>query len=149
LTRGTRARLDHGARVRAVEYLDSQRLRSELRLEFRGAFEQVDLLLAPSAAAVAQRVGDTVPVIASWPYWAPFNLTGVPTITVPNGTSNLNLPLGVQLAAPWWAEDRMLEMAAVLESARAYSTVYTGSSPGLRESPGLRIPKSPGGEGSA
>ena len=57
-----------------------------------------------------------------FPYCHPFNHTGHPAISVPAGwTSSEDLPVGLQLVAPWHAEERLLGGAAELEAARPWA----------------------------
>ena len=49
-------------------------------------------------------------------FTVPVNLVGVPAISVPSGrTKNGNLPLGLQLIAPWWGESTLLKSAECLK----------------------------------
>jgi aspartyl-tRNA(Asn)/glutamyl-tRNA(Gln) amidotransferase subunit A len=45
----------------------------------------------------------------------PFNLSSHPAISVPAGMTEDGLPVGLQLIGPWFAEQRLLDVAAVLE----------------------------------
>ena len=45
----------------------------------------------------------------------PFNLSGHPAISVPAGFTADGLPVGLQLIAPWFGEQRLLNVAAALE----------------------------------
>ena len=47
---------------------------------------------------------------------APFNLFGIPTISVPCGLSRDGLPIGLQITAPWGQDLRLLQFAKTLEA---------------------------------
>lgn len=49
----------------------------------------------------------------------PFNLTGHPAIEAPAGLADGNLPVGLQLVGPWFAEARLLDLASCLGAERA------------------------------
>ncbi len=90
--------------------------------------EGFDLLLTPTTAAPAPRIGELAgsreqplaPFLRAAPYGAftsAFNLTGQPAISLPVYWSAAGLPLGAQLVAPFAREDLLLRVAAQLEQA--------------------------------
>ena len=90
-----------------------------------------DLLLTPTAARPAPRLGELVchaeNPLEDWArsapfgiFTSPFNLTGQPAISLPLGTSTNGLPVGVQLVAAYGREDQLLQVAAQLEKARPW-----------------------------
>jgi aspartyl-tRNA(Asn)/glutamyl-tRNA(Gln) amidotransferase subunit A len=46
---------------------------------------------------------------------SPFNLTGLPALSVPYGLSSENLPIGVQLVSSWTDEATILQLGALIE----------------------------------
>jgi Asp-tRNA(Asn)/Glu-tRNA(Gln) amidotransferase A subunit family amidase len=56
----------------------------------------------------------------------PFNGFGIPTVTVPCGWTDEDLPIGLQFAAGPWQERRVLALALVYESATAWHTRHPG-----------------------
>lgn len=101
-------------------YLRAQKLRGLLRQEMEAAFEQVDVLLTPTAPTTAfsfgERSEDPLAMYMADTLTIPANLTGVPAISVP-GRPIAGLPVGLQLMAPMLREDVLLRAAAALEEA--------------------------------
>ena len=56
-----------------------------------------------------------------YPYTHPFNHTGHPALALPAGWTAANMPVGLQIVAPWHAEDRLIRAGAELEAARPWS----------------------------
>ena len=97
----TRAQVEAGFRVPAVELVRAQRLRGRLRGAFAVLFEQVDALLAPTVPYVApaedppmdEGVSDEMLFVAA------SNLTGCPGLSLPCGVSPGGLPIGLHVTA--------------------------------------------------
>ena len=51
-----------------------------------------------------------------YPYTHPFNHTGHPALALPAGWTRSNMPVGLQIVAPWHAEDRLIRAGAELEA---------------------------------
>jgi len=90
-----------------------------------------DLLLTPTLAQPPLPLGALTPAaanpMATWdkllgfiPFTPVQNITGEPAISLPLHWSASNLPIGVQLVAPWGREDVLVRMAAQLEEARPW-----------------------------
>jgi aspartyl-tRNA(Asn)/glutamyl-tRNA(Gln) amidotransferase subunit A len=114
------ARLRQGERIPGPVYAAARRTQSEWRRKLARVFEDVTLLATPTTPVAAGeiRAAESVEmarVLTS--LTAPFNLTGVPAISVPCGLTGDGLPVGLQLAAPWWREGRLLRAARAYESA--------------------------------
>lgn len=124
-----------GLMLPSVLYLRAQRLRTVLQLAFRSAFDQqrLDALLTPTLPATAARHdqltynfnGHEEDVTGTFVRTtAPFNLTGLPAITVPAGLSPDGLPIGMQLAGRPFAEVRIAAIAQTLERAIGWGETY-------------------------
>lgn len=115
----------------AVEVQRSMEARTRLFRDVQSWFEEIDVLATPTLAAPAlpadqdpfQPVmidgGEAGGLRDGWyPYTHPFNLTGHPAITVPNGFTAAGLPTGgLQLVGPWLDDARLLSIAAAYEEA--------------------------------
>jgi aspartyl-tRNA(Asn)/glutamyl-tRNA(Gln) amidotransferase subunit A len=116
----TRRRLLPGMLLPAVDYVQAQRRRTELVAAVEEAFREVDLLLCASSMDPACRIDDPAEVDRTYSRQArtPFNVTGHPAVSVMCGVSGAEgLPLGLQLAAPAFAEATLLRAAAGYERA--------------------------------
>jgi len=95
------------------------KVRRRIALDFAQAYEKVDVLLTPASPTVAFRMGDkTTDPMSMYlcdTYTIPSNLTGDPGMSVPFGTGESGLPVGVQVLAPALKEDVMFRTAAELE----------------------------------
>ena len=92
-------------------YQKAQRIRRLIQQDFLTAFEDVDLLLAPTTPGPAFRRGelthDPVAMYQQDIYTVPISLAGLPAMTIPCGEIN-GLPFGMQLIAPGFREDLLL-----------------------------------------
>jgi aspartyl-tRNA(Asn)/glutamyl-tRNA(Gln) amidotransferase subunit A len=101
-------------------YGQAQKVRTLITRDFTAAFEQADVLVAPTTPFVAfpfgSRTSDPYQMYLADLYTIPSNLYGGPAISVPAGLSE-GLPVGLQVMAPTMADDRMYRVAAALETA--------------------------------
>ena len=104
-------------------YGKAQRVRTLILRDFAAAYQSFDLLVAPTSPTTAfplgAKVADPLTMYLSDVCTIPSNLTGDPAISVPFGTGDDGMPVGVQVLAPALGEATMLRAAAVLEHAMA------------------------------
>ncbi len=95
-------------------YLKAQKIRRLIQQDFLTAFEDVDLLLAPTTPDVAFERGalsdDPVAMYQQDIFTIPASLAGLPAMSVPCGFAG-DLPLGMQLIGPHFAEQQILRTA--------------------------------------
>lgn len=114
----TRKQLEMGFEISAVEYVRWQQFRLRLIEQFREAFKDVDVIINPTVAWVAPKedpavAGDEGVIEAR--RTAPYNITGMPAITVPCGFAEDDLPAGLQIAGPWLRDQLVLQVARAYE----------------------------------
>ncbi len=126
-----RGRLEEGAMIPAVSYIAAQRARTEFNRAIAEAMNTYDILLAPTTALGAPRLGDrTVDVggvqeakLAIMPRLTrPHNICGIPTVSVPCGFTSEGLPIGMQLAARPFEDALALQVAHAYEQATDWHT---------------------------
>ena len=100
-------------------YGQAQRVRTLIIRDFARAYEQYDALLSPTSPTVAFELGaksaDPLAMYLSDVCTIPTNLAGHAAMSVPYGTGEGGLPIGVQVLAPALGEPVMFRVARVLE----------------------------------
>ncbi len=117
-------RIDAGLARSGADYALARRTRDELRRAYATALAEWDAIVLPTTPTTAplREGGDAVAAAARLtPYTSPFNLTGLPAISIPCGFDASGLPIGLQLVARPWAEARLLRIARAYERATAWS----------------------------
>jgi aspartyl-tRNA(Asn)/glutamyl-tRNA(Gln) amidotransferase subunit A len=103
-------------------YGQAQRVRTLIIRDFDAAYQSHDLLLAPTTPTTAFPLGaktdDPLTMYLSDVCTIPSNLAGHPAISVPYGTGDDGLPVGIQLLAPALGEPVLFRAAAALEASR-------------------------------
>jgi aspartyl-tRNA(Asn)/glutamyl-tRNA(Gln) amidotransferase subunit A len=97
-------------------YLQASRVRSLIAQDFRDAFQDVDLICAPTAPTPAFRIGektaDPLAMYLSDIYTVTSSLAGLPALSVPCGFSRAGLPIGLQIIGNYFDEPRILQLAS-------------------------------------
>ena len=101
-------------------YGQAQKVRTLIAQDFNRAFEQVDVLISPTAPTTAFKIGekldDPVAMYLNDVATIPVNLAGVPGMSLPIGLADEdNLPVGLQIMAPAMADDRLYNVGAAIE----------------------------------
>ncbi|ONH31183.1 Asp-tRNA(Asn)/Glu-tRNA(Gln) amidotransferase subunit GatA [Pseudofrankia asymbiotica] len=101
-------------------YGQAQKVRTLISRDFAAAFERVDVLVSPTTPTVAFPIGakadDPIAMYLNDLCTIPANLAGVPAMSVPAGLSE-GLPVGFQIMAPAFADDRLYQVGGTLEAA--------------------------------
>ncbi|MDZ4876675.1 MAG: Glutamyl-tRNA(Gln) amidotransferase subunit A [Chroococcidiopsis cubana SAG 39.79] len=112
-------------------YLQAQKVRTLIKQDFERAFEQVDVLLCPTAPTTAFQAGektaDPLSMYLTDLMTIPVNLAGLPGLSLPCGFDLNGLPIGMQLIANVLREDQLLAVAYAYEQ----STEWHLRSPSL------------------
>jgi len=101
-------------------YGKSQRVRTLIMNDFAKAYEKFDILISPTAPTTAFPLGDKtadpMQMYLQDVCTIPSNLAGHPAMSVPFGSGEDGMPVGIQILAPAMAEREMFQAAKVLES---------------------------------
>jgi aspartyl-tRNA(Asn)/glutamyl-tRNA(Gln) amidotransferase subunit A len=111
-----RQRLEMGAALPVADYIRVRQLQAEGRRRFELFFQEFDLLVLPTTPIPAPLIAGTGAVEAARQltrFTSPFNLVGLPALSIPCGWVG-GLPFGVQLVARPWDE------AGLIRAGRAY-----------------------------
>jgi aspartyl-tRNA(Asn)/glutamyl-tRNA(Gln) amidotransferase subunit A len=126
----TRRRILLGTFVLSSGYIDAyyhkaQAVRSLLRTEYENAFEKVDVIISPTTLSPAFTFGEKSDPLAMYLedlFTVTANLTGMPALSVPMGTVELDgkqLPLGAHFTAPHQGEGLLFAIGEAVEKVQA------------------------------
>ena len=100
-------------------YLKALRTKALIKQAFDKAFERFDVILAPAAPTTAPRLGeslqDPLKMYLGDIYTVSVNLAGLPAICLPCGADKEGLPIGVQMIADCFGENKMIQAARAWE----------------------------------
>jgi aspartyl-tRNA(Asn)/glutamyl-tRNA(Gln) amidotransferase subunit A len=133
-----KAQWDAARFISAADYVQAQRVRRYIIRDFEKAYEEVDVIFAPSAATEANPIAEdqwtdqvamrqvpagNVPLLELiWHMPSPANLSGVPALALPCGFSTAGLPLGLQIMGRHWDEAMVFRVGAAYEQATDWHT---------------------------
>lgn len=107
----------------AVDYLQAQQVRRQIKQEFNQAFQKVDVIITPTLPIVVNNIGEDLADLNGEKvdlinniirFTGPSNLTGLPALTVPAGFKG-HLPIGIQIIGPAFKEGRILNVGYAIE----------------------------------
>jgi aspartyl-tRNA(Asn)/glutamyl-tRNA(Gln) amidotransferase subunit A len=102
-------------------YLKAQKVRTLIKQDFERAFEQVDVLVCPTAPTTAFKVGDNaddpLSMYLNDLMTIPVNLAGLPGLSLPCGFDRQGLPIGLQIIGNVLEEEKVLQVAYAYEQA--------------------------------
>ena len=118
-----RMRFYLGGLFSAGDYVQAQRVRSRVKREFAETLRDVDVLATPTSfrPAATFKEFDTVALIMTPSFTAPFNQAGLPAISVPCGFNSAGLPIGLQIAGRPFDEPTVLRVAKAYEQHARWS----------------------------
>ena len=121
----TLTRIKSGEKISAADAERAKRDLEASRRAIRKIFEEADILLAPAVPIPPPRIDDLQKhpenlrpaELLMLRNTRPFNVWGIPVISVPCGFTKDGLPIGLQLAAAPWREDLLLQVANAYQQA--------------------------------
>ena len=124
----TLRRILAGAEISAADYIQRRRELEQARRAISDTFANIDLLVTPTTPAPAPLIADLKEnpdnlrpaELKLLRNTRPFNVWGLPAISVPCGFTKSGLPIGLQIAGPHWREDLVLRLAHAYEQATAW-----------------------------
>jgi aspartyl-tRNA(Asn)/glutamyl-tRNA(Gln) amidotransferase subunit A len=120
------ALLDQGRLISSADYVDAQRLRRILVIEFSKLWQQVDCIFTPSTPTPAPKIGQTTMQIgrvaddvrlATTRLIRAINVLGIPALALPCGFTQSGMPIGMQILGPPRGEDIIIKVGAAIEDA--------------------------------
>ena len=124
----TLRRIRTGEKVLAADYIRRRSELEQVRRTIRSVFSNVDLLVTPTTPIPAPSIAELKASpdalrpaeLKLLRNTRPFNVWGLPAISVPCGFTQNGLPIGLQIAGPHWREDLVLRLAHAYEQATAW-----------------------------
>ncbi|NWG21389.1 MAG: Asp-tRNA(Asn)/Glu-tRNA(Gln) amidotransferase subunit GatA [Chloroflexi bacterium] len=120
------ARLERGAMFSSTEYVLARRFQSEWRRRLERLLGTFDVLLTPATPITAPLIEGADAIEAARQltrFTAPFNLAGLPALSLPCGFSPAGLPIGLQVITSAWNEAKALQAGRAFEDATSWNRV--------------------------
>jgi aspartyl-tRNA(Asn)/glutamyl-tRNA(Gln) amidotransferase subunit A len=142
----TRRNLRNGADAKAADYIRGRWALDLVRRTIDDSFADVDVVVLPTRrhtprtvdAALEREETDT-PRNPELENTGPFNVYGIPAISVPCGFTDAGLPVGLMIAGPRFSEGRVLALARAFEQATDWHTRWPPLTPDTPVPPLKRV----------
>ena len=124
----TLRRIRSGENLSALKYIHQRHEQDEARRNIRRVFTDIDVLVTPTMPMPAPEIAELKAnsealrpaELKLLRNTRPFNVWGLPAISVPCGFAQSGMPIGLQIAGPHWREDIVLRVAHAYEQATAW-----------------------------
>jgi aspartyl-tRNA(Asn)/glutamyl-tRNA(Gln) amidotransferase subunit A len=107
-------------------YVKALKVRRLIRNDFDRVFAECDVVMGPtsptSAFKIGERTEDPLAMYLADVYTISANLAGIPGLSIPCGFTGTGLPIGLQIQAPPFAEEKLLRIARMFERATDWHT---------------------------
>jgi aspartyl-tRNA(Asn)/glutamyl-tRNA(Gln) amidotransferase subunit A len=124
----TLRRIRSGENISAAECIQKRQELDAARRKIRAIFSEIDVLVIPTTPMCAPAIAELnakpetlrPTELLLLRNTRPFNVWGLPAISIPCGFTQSGLPIGLQIAGPHWREDLVLRLAYAYEQATAW-----------------------------
>lgn len=121
-----RQRLETGAGFTSTEYSLARRTQAQIRRRCDLLFEDYDVLILPTTPITApvlegENAIERARLLTR--FTAPFNLTGLPALSIPCGFTSENLPMGLQIVSRAWNESGVLRIGYAYQEATEWHKI--------------------------
>jgi aspartyl-tRNA(Asn)/glutamyl-tRNA(Gln) amidotransferase subunit A len=95
-------------------YRKALKVRTLIRQDFEKAFEDVDVIMTPvspnTAFKIGEKMNDPLSMYLEDAFTIPASMAGIPALSIPCGFSSAGLPVGLQIIAPQYSEETLLQV---------------------------------------
>ena len=105
-------------------YLKAMKVRTKIIEDYKKAYKDVDVILAPvsptPAFKIGEKISDPLKMYLADIFTVSANIAGIPGISIPYGFNKIGLPLGFQLLGPAYSEELLLGLGEAFENETEY-----------------------------
>ncbi len=105
-------------------YVKAAKVRTLITNDFKKAFESCDAIFCPTAPSPAfrieEKIDDPMQMYLTDVFTIPVNMAGLPGMAIPGGFSRDGLPIGLQLIAPHFKEEVLVQLSAAFQRETDY-----------------------------